>query len=83
MSQAQTDSMSPRQAAELVHMLLSKLPHRDRLVLTLRYLEQCSVEETARRTGWSISLVKVQTYRAKQKLKKLLENTDIDVEDTL
>jgi RNA polymerase sigma-70 factor (ECF subfamily) len=83
MSQAHTDSMNPQQAAELVHILLAKLPHRDRLVLTLRYLEQCSVEETARRTGWSISLVKVQTYRAKQKLKKLLENTDIDVEDTL
>ena len=39
-----------------------------------------NVEETADRIGWSLSLVKVQTHRAKQKLKKLLENTDIEFE---
>jgi len=73
-------TMNPEQAAELVHHLLSKLPPRDRLVLTLRYLDQCSVKETAQRTGWTPSLVKVQTHRAKQKLKKLLENTNIEFE---
>jgi RNA polymerase sigma factor (sigma-70 family) len=75
-----SDPMAPQQAAELVYHLLSKLPPRDRLVLTLRYLDQCSVTETAQRTGWSLSLVKVQTHRAKQKLKKMLENTDIEFE---
>lgn len=75
--------MSPQEAAELVHTLLAKLPPRDRLVLTLRYLEQCSVEETARRTGWSKALVKVQTHRAKQKLKDILEKTDIELENWL
>ena len=75
-----SDPMAPQQAAELVHHLLSKLPPRDRLVLTLRYLDQCSVIETAHRTGWSPSLVKVQTHRAKQKLKKMLKNTDIEFE---
>lgn len=74
------DSLTPRQAAELVHNLLAKLPPRDRLVLTLRYLDQCSVVETARRTGWTSSLVKVQTHRAKQKLKKLLQDTNIEFE---
>lgn len=74
------DSMNPGQAAELVHALLAKLPPRDRLVLTLRYLEQYSVEQTAQQTGWSISLVKVQSFRAKQKLKKLLEKTNIGFE---
>ena len=76
----QPDPTSSKQAAELVHHLLSKLPPRDRLVLTLRYLDQCSVAEVAQRTGWSLSLVKVQTHRAKQKLKKLLENTNIEFE---
>ena len=78
--QDKPDSVDPQQAAELVHHLLSKLPPRDRLVLTLRYLDQCSVKETAQRTGWTPSLVKVQTHRAKQKLKKLLENTNIEFE---
>jgi len=73
-----SDSIDPQEAAELVHLLLAKLPSRDRLVITLRYLEQCTIEETAQRTGWSQSLVKVQTHRAKQKLKKLLKNTDIE-----
>jgi RNA polymerase sigma-70 factor (ECF subfamily) len=74
------DPMAPQEAAELVHHLLSQLPPRDRLILTLRYLDQCSVEETVDRTGWTSSLVKVQTHRAKQKLKKLLKNTDIEFE---
>jgi len=78
--QDQPDSTEPQQAAELVHHLLSKLPPRDRLVLTLRYLDQCSVKETAQRIGWTPSLVKVQTHRAKQKLKKLIENTNIEFE---
>ena len=59
------------QAAALVHHLLAQLPPRDRLVLTLRYLEQCDVAETARRTGWTKTMVKVQTFRARKKLQRL------------
>jgi len=61
----------PSQAAMLVHHLLAQLPPRDRLVLTLRYLEECDVAETARRTGWTTAMVKVQSWRARKKLKKL------------
>lgn len=66
-----TETIEPDQAGRLLHQLLEQLPPRDRLVLTLRYLEQCDLEETARRTGWSKTMVKVQSYRAKKKLKKL------------
>ena len=62
-------------AAQLLHKMLEQLPLRDRLVLTLRFLENCNVEQTAYRTGWSKSMVKVQTIRAKSKLKKLLKNS--------
>lgn len=65
--------MSPERAAEVVHRLLEQLPPRDRLVLTMRYLEQHSVEKTSKLTGWSQTMVKVQTWRARQKLRKLLE----------
>lgn len=58
-------------AAELVHKLMAQLPPRDRLVLTLRYLEGCSVAETAHRTGWTKTMVKVQTLRARKKLEKI------------
>lgn len=61
------------EAAEVVQGLLAQLAPRDRLVLTLMYLEQCSVAEVAQRTGWSLTLVKVQLHRARKRLKRLLE----------
>lgn len=79
-SKAEPERMTPEQAAELLTSLLAQLPPRDRLALTLRYIEHCDVEETSRRTGWSQALVKVQTHRAKQKLKKLLEKADMELD---
>ena len=66
------EKMDPGQAAELVHHLLAQLRPRDRLVLTLRYLEGCDVAETARRIGWTRSMVKVQARRARKKLENLV-----------
>ncbi|MGQ9730749.1 MAG: RNA polymerase sigma factor [Candidatus Zipacnadales bacterium] len=63
----------PAVTAELVYRLLAHLSPRDRLVLTLRYIENRSVEETAELTGWSPTMVKVQTWRARRRLQKLLE----------
>jgi len=80
MAQLDSRQTNPQEAAQFIHRLLSQLPARDRLVLTLRYLEQCDVAETARRTGWNPTMVKVQTHRAKQKLKKLAEKADIQIE---
>ena len=70
------EEIDPGRAAALVHSLLGRLPPRDRLVLTLRYLEECNVAETARRIGWTKSMVKVQSRRAKKKLEKLLSETE-------
>lgn len=69
------EDMDPGRAAELVHRLLAQLGPRDRLVLTLRYLEGCDVAETAHRTGWTKGMVKVQSLRARKKLEKLLAQT--------
>jgi RNA polymerase sigma-70 factor (ECF subfamily) len=63
-------------AVEEVGAALEKLPPRDRLVLTLLYLESRSVAEAADLAGWSQTMVKVQAYRARGKLRKLLEATD-------
>ncbi len=55
---------------------LQQLPPRDRLVLTLMYVESRSVAETAELAGWSQAMVKVQAFRARAKLRKLLEKTE-------
>lgn len=70
------DEMHPEHAGELLHKLLTKLPPRDGLVLTLRYVENLSVEETAKRAGWSQVMVKVQALRAKKKLKALFATAE-------
>jgi RNA polymerase sigma-70 factor (ECF subfamily) len=71
--------LEPSQAAELLHDLLAQLPPRDRLVLTLRYLDQCDVAQTAQRTGWTRTMVKVQTMRARKRLQKLVEKSGMEL----
>jgi len=72
---AKTDqsAANAEEAGALVHAVLALLPARDRLVLSLLYLEECSVAEAAQWTGWSQTMVKVQAYRARKKLKRFLE----------
>jgi len=74
-----TGAWEPDHAGELLHQLLEQMSPRDRLVLTLRYLEQCDVVETARRTGWTKTMVKVQTLRARNRLRKLLEQSGTEL----
>jgi len=71
--------LEPDDAATLLYNLLEQLPPRDRLVLTLRYLDQCDVVETAQRTGWTKTMVKVQTLRARKRLKNLVERTGTEL----
>jgi RNA polymerase sigma-70 factor (ECF subfamily) len=73
------ERIEPDRAADILHRLLAQLPPRDRLVLMLRYLEGCDVAETARRTGWTKTMVKVQALRARNKLKKLVEHSGMEL----
>jgi len=77
---SEPEALDPASAAETLHNLLGLLPPRDRLVLVLRYVEDRSVEETAGLTGWTQTMVKVQAWRARAKLKKLLQNSGLEVD---
>jgi RNA polymerase sigma-70 factor (ECF subfamily) len=69
---------SAARAAEVVHAVLQQLTPRDRLVMTLTYLEGCSVAQVAQLTGWSPTMVKVQAYRARKRLMKICQQMGIE-----
>ena len=73
-----TETTADDEAAEMIEAALEKLPPRDRLVLTLLYLESRSVAEAADLAGWSQTMVKVQAHRARKKLRALIESSTDD-----
>jgi RNA polymerase sigma-70 factor (ECF subfamily) len=73
----QQQRLDPDKAAEILHRLLAQLPAADRLVLTLIYFENCSMNEVARRTGWTQPAAKMRAARARKKLKKIAEKQKI------
>ncbi|MDP6636675.1 MAG: RNA polymerase sigma factor [Phycisphaerae bacterium] len=74
------EAWAPKEAAEMLHGIMAQLRPRDRLVLTLMYLEELSINEIAEQTGWSKTMVKVQVHRARKRLKTLMVNLGIDRE---
>ncbi len=61
------------EAREVLDWALAKLSADDRMVLELVYLEERSAKEAAKLTGLSVANIKVRSFRAKRKLKKLFE----------
>jgi RNA polymerase sigma-70 factor (ECF subfamily) len=55
---------------QLVEHLMKALKPAERVVIDLLYLQQRSVAEIQKITGWSGALVKVRAFRARQKMKK-------------
>ncbi len=64
--------LSATEAAEQLFGLLAGLAPKDRLVLTLHYLEECSAKEISERTGWTPTLVRVRLHRAGKRLRRLV-----------
>jgi RNA polymerase sigma-70 factor, ECF subfamily len=60
-------------ARELVEWGMRRLSAEERLVLTLLELEERPVREIAADTGWSESNVKVRAFRARARLREILE----------
>jgi RNA polymerase sigma-70 factor (ECF subfamily) len=59
-------------ARQLVERILQQLSPAARLVITLLEIEDRSVKEIAKLTGWSVPLVKVRAFRARTEMKKCL-----------
>ena len=65
-------------ARELLEKLLARLRPDERLVITLLHLEERTVKEISRLTGWSVTLVKVKAFRSRQKMRKLWRSLACD-----
>jgi RNA polymerase sigma-70 factor (ECF subfamily) len=78
LAHAEVEELDPATAGRLVHELLKRLPPRDRLVLLLIHVEGRSTAEAARLAGWSKTMVKVQAFRARRKLRLLFAELGID-----
>lgn len=61
------------EARELLHWLLARLSPPERMVVELIYLEGRACGEAAEILGWSVANVKIRSYRARQRMKRLLE----------
>jgi RNA polymerase sigma-70 factor (ECF subfamily) len=59
-------------ARQLVERVLQRLSPPARLVITLLEIEDRSVKEISRLTGWSVPLVKVRAFRARAEMRKVL-----------
>lgn len=59
-------------ARQLVQRVLQQLSPPARLVITLLEIEDRSVKEISKLTGWSVPLVKVRAFRARAEMRKIL-----------
>lgn len=67
------DQESLDKASELVHSVMIQISDKARIVLTMQELEGRSIKEISELTGWSISLVKVQAFRARKEMRAAVE----------
>jgi RNA polymerase sigma-70 factor, ECF subfamily len=64
-----------KEAGEILSRLLNSISAGDRIVMELVYLEEHSLKEASDLLGWSVANVKVRLFRARRKLRKMLERT--------
>lgn len=58
---------------DLLGKLLEALPAEDRIVIQLTAIEERPVKEVAALTGWSVPTVKIRAFRARHRMRRVLE----------
>jgi RNA polymerase sigma-70 factor (ECF subfamily) len=71
-SQPETAAENAAAARQLIQRLMQQLSPPARLIITLLEIEDRSVKEISKLTGWSVPLVKVRAFRARAEMRKLL-----------
>jgi RNA polymerase sigma-70 factor (ECF subfamily) len=68
------DEINRKEAGEILKWALDHLQPKDRAVLELLYFQEYSIKEAAATLGWTQATVKVRSFRARQKLRKILKD---------
>src|SRR4051812_10212160 len=71
-NEPETASENADAARQLIERVMEQLSPPARLIITLLEIEDKSVKEISRVTGWSVPLVKVRAFRARAEMRKLL-----------
>src|SRR3982751_1090612 len=71
-NQPEAVSENAAAARQLIERLMEQLSPSARLIITLLEIEDRSVKEISKLTGWSVPLVKVRAFRARGEMRKLL-----------
>ncbi|HAL92051.1 MAG TPA: RNA polymerase, partial [Verrucomicrobia bacterium] len=74
LAEQKADREAQESARERLEAALVRLSPDDRAVITLVELEERSMEDAARRLGCGLSAVKVRAFRARRRLKAILED---------
>jgi len=72
MQQPESTGDNAAAAKQLVERLMEHLSPPARLIITLLEIEDRSVKEISKLTGWSVPLVKVRAFRARAEMRKVL-----------
>jgi RNA polymerase sigma-70 factor, ECF subfamily len=71
-AQPESASDHAHAAKQLVERILDHMSPPARLVITLLEIEERSVRDISKLTGWSVPLVKVRAFRARAEMRKIL-----------
>jgi len=63
-----------QEAGEIIEIALGQLSPENRLLMDLLYLQGWSLKETAETMQWSIVKVKVRAFRARQKMREIIDS---------
>lgn len=72
------EGINQRELRQRVRAAIHRLPHRFRAVLALREIEGMSYNEIAEALALSLGTVESRLFRARQRLRTLLQDTELD-----
>ncbi len=74
---ADADATPAAEVAVIVHASLERLPHEQREVLLLRFIEEMSYEQIASAVGCGVGTVRSRLHYAKRALRREIERNDL------